>query len=333
MKRIIYILWLMLQVQFILAQDIHFSQFFAAPLQMNPANTGNFTGIWRIGLNYRDQWGSVTIPYRTYDLYSDIVVKPKGAHNKLGLGGFVLNDVAGDGELTTTKAFGSAAYHLRLSEDDSYKLSIGMSGGIVQKQIDFTKLTFDSQWDGYSFDPNLSNNESNIADKLDYLDFSIGALLTASPYLNERYYLGVAAHHVNEPEESFYDVANTIGMRVTVNAGAFFPVNNVINLNPQILFSTQKQAREIILGANASFALSDEGQGKTFFAGAWYRYADAAYLLMGLSMANITFSASYDFNFSGLTVASKTFGGLELALVYTLAKGNKKDPLNCPAYE
>ncbi|HMZ89019.1 MAG TPA: type IX secretion system membrane protein PorP/SprF, partial [Chitinophagales bacterium] len=48
------------------AQDIHFSQFFAAPILVNPANTGNFIGSARIGLNYRDQWGSVTIPYRTF---------------------------------------------------------------------------------------------------------------------------------------------------------------------------------------------------------------------------------------------------------------------------
>ncbi|MFN3939897.1 MAG: PorP/SprF family type IX secretion system membrane protein [Chitinophagales bacterium] len=333
MKSCLCIALCLLRVLFLSAQDMHFSQFFAAPLQMNPASTGNFTGIWRVGLNYRDQWGSVTIPYRTYDLYTDASIQPKSANNNLGLGGYLLNDVAGDGELTTTKAIASAAYHLQLADDDSYKISVGMSGGMVLKQIDFTKLTFDSQWDGHDFDPSLSNNESTISDNLDYLDFSMGAIFTVMPYSKEKYFLGVAAHHVNEPDASFYDVANTIGMRITANAGAFFPLNNAISLHSQVYYSTQKQDREIILGDNASFAVVDTDNAKSFFAGAWYRYADAAWLLMGLSMANITFSASYDFNFSGLTVASHTLGGLELAIVYTLLKGEKKNPLNCPAYE
>lgn len=317
------------------AQDLHFSQFFAAPLLVNPANTGSFTGAWRIGLNYRDQWGSVTIPYRTYDVYTDGAIQPKGAKNRLGIGAYVANDVAGDGELTTTKAIASAAYQISLAEDNSYKLSVGISGGIVQKRFDLNKLVFDSQWDGYGFDNTLPNMENGVADKLDYLDFSVGGMITASPYARERYYLGIAAHHITQPDESFYGNENTIGVRTTVTTGAFFPLNNSMSLNPQLYYSEQKHAREIILGTNASFPLGDKNaEGiKTFIAGIWYRYADAAWLMMGVSLANFTFSASYDFNFSGLTPASNTFGGLELALVYTLAQGNKKDPLNCPAYE
>lgn len=316
-------------------QDLHFSQFFAAPLTVNPANTGSFTGAWRIGLNYRDQWGSVTIPYRTYDIYSDGIVQPKGAKNKLGLGFYMANDVAGDGELTTTKAMGSAAYQLSLSEDNSYYLSIGMSGGIVQKRIDLTKLLFDSQWNGYSFDSNLSNGEDGVADNISYLDFCIGGVLSASPFYGERYYAGIALHHINKPEESFMSENNAIGVRTTATAGAYFPVHRQIKVNPQIFFSTQKNAREIIIGGNISLPLQTGGIeiDNRFFAGMWYRYMDAAWCVLGLTISNLTFSASYDFNLSELTTASRTFGGLELALVYTLSKGNKRDPLNCPAYE
>ena len=55
------------------AQDIHFSQFFATPL-LNPANSGRHDGRWRAGLNYRNQWQSVTAPWRTFDLYGDMRV-------------------------------------------------------------------------------------------------------------------------------------------------------------------------------------------------------------------------------------------------------------------
>lgn len=39
------------------AQDLHFSQFFNAPLLTNPANTGFIPeGDYRIGFNIRNQW-------------------------------------------------------------------------------------------------------------------------------------------------------------------------------------------------------------------------------------------------------------------------------------
>jgi hypothetical protein len=44
------------------AQDIHFSQFFEAPLLRNPSLAGIFTGDLRVQGVYRTQWGSVTVP-------------------------------------------------------------------------------------------------------------------------------------------------------------------------------------------------------------------------------------------------------------------------------
>ncbi len=47
------------------AQDIHFSQFFEAPLLRNPSLAGIFTGDVRVQAVYRDQWNSITDAYRT----------------------------------------------------------------------------------------------------------------------------------------------------------------------------------------------------------------------------------------------------------------------------
>ena len=38
------------------AQDIHFSQFYASPLTLNPAMTGFVNGDCRAGVIYRNQW-------------------------------------------------------------------------------------------------------------------------------------------------------------------------------------------------------------------------------------------------------------------------------------
>src|SRR6186997_1453355 len=50
------------------AQDIHFSQFFEAPLLRNPSLAGIFTGDIRVQAVYRDQWNSVTTAYKTASL-------------------------------------------------------------------------------------------------------------------------------------------------------------------------------------------------------------------------------------------------------------------------
>ena len=44
-----------------LAQDQHFTQFFASPLTLNPALTGTFDGKYRVAFIYRDQE-----PYKTF---------------------------------------------------------------------------------------------------------------------------------------------------------------------------------------------------------------------------------------------------------------------------
>ena len=95
------------------SQDLHFSQFFNSPLTTNPANTGFIPdGNYRIGINYRDQWASIPVPYKTMSAYGDFqLFRDRLEYGWLGLGGVVLRDVAGAGNLTSTKAYASIAYH------------------------------------------------------------------------------------------------------------------------------------------------------------------------------------------------------------------------------
>ena len=99
----------------LVAQDLHFSQFMNSPLVTNPANTGFIPeGDYRIGVNYRNQWSSImAIPYKTMSAFGDIQTMNNDDNTGwLGVGGLVLRDVAGSGNLTSTKIYGSVAYHL-----------------------------------------------------------------------------------------------------------------------------------------------------------------------------------------------------------------------------
>ncbi len=87
------------------SQDLHFSQFFNSPLTTNPANTGFIPdGDYRLGINYRNQWSSIMqVPYKTMSAFGDVqILKNESDNGWMGIGGVILRDVAGSGNLTST---------------------------------------------------------------------------------------------------------------------------------------------------------------------------------------------------------------------------------------
>src|SRR5205085_9109880 len=81
------------------AQDPHFSQFYYSPLTVNPAMTGSIEGTWRVGINYRNQWGSISAPsvYSTPSAFGDFrLFSGRFSGNSMGLGLLLLTDKAGD---------------------------------------------------------------------------------------------------------------------------------------------------------------------------------------------------------------------------------------------
>src|SRR5215207_4039322 len=56
------------------AQDPQFSQFYAAPLYLNPAMAGA-TGQARAGINYRNQWPAIDANFTTMSAYFDYFIE------------------------------------------------------------------------------------------------------------------------------------------------------------------------------------------------------------------------------------------------------------------
>src|SRR5690242_4564402 len=136
------ILCLLLFVTFkVKAQDPHFSQFYMSPLTLNPALTGDMDATYRAGAIYRNQYGSVTIPYVTPSAFFDCdLFKGSDSHSYLGLGFLILDDKAGDGNLSNLTLMFSAAYHQALDENGYFHLNIGLQGGWVQKSVNLNNL-------------------------------------------------------------------------------------------------------------------------------------------------------------------------------------------------
>ena len=322
------------------SQDLHFSQFFNSPLVTNPANTGFIPdGDYRLGVNYRNQWSSImAIPYKTMSVFGDMQVMQNNDNTGwMGLGGVILRDVAGSGNLTSTKVSGSVAYHQLINAGSL--LSLGFNVGWANKQINVTNLKFPDQFDGHFFDNHLSTSVSLDANNINYLDMQVGMNYAYFPTGNMYLNAGFSALHVNRPRETFFSSQQGIDNRVAIRYtgflnGSFMPNNQWI-INPNAYFSLQAKSYEVVLGINAHYNLSGDGE-KELIGGLYYRYKDAVIPMIGLGFKAYTFTFSYDATTSTLGNYNNTRGAFEFSLirqgVVDRYNGNSKESM-CPSFK
>jgi len=322
------------------SQDLHFSQFFNSPLVTIPANTGFIPdGDYRLGVNYRNQWSSImAIPYKTMSVFGDMQVMQNNDNTGwMGLGGVILRDVAGSGNLTSTKVSGSVAYHQLINAGSL--LSLGFNVGWANKQINVTNLKFPDQFDGHFFDNHLSTSVSLDANNINYLDMQVGMNYAYFPTGNMYLNAGFSALHVNRPRETFFSSQQGIDNRVAIRYtgflnGSFMPNNQWI-INPNAYFSLQAKSYEVVLGINAHYNLSGDGE-KELIGGLYYRYKDAVIPMIGLGFKAYTFTFSYDATTSTLGNYNNTRGAFEFSLirqgVVDRYNGNSRESM-CPSFK
>ncbi|MEJ0102633.1 MAG: PorP/SprF family type IX secretion system membrane protein [Bacteroidota bacterium] len=322
------------------AQDLHFSQFFNSPLTTNPANTGFIPdGDYRLGINYRTQWSAImAVPYKTMSAFGDVqVMRDKFENGWIGLGGVVLHDVAGSGNLTSTKVYGSVAYHQMINSGSL--LSLGFNVGWANKQINVSNLKFPDQFDGKFFDNKLPTGVSLTNNNINYFDMQAGMNYAYFP--NDKTYInaGFSAQHVNTPKESFFDSEPTADNRIPIRYIGFlngsFKINDQVIVNPNAYFTTQAKAYEYVLGMNAHYNLSGDGD-YILTAGLYYRSSDAVIPLIGLGYKDYAFTFTYDATISTLSNYNNTRGAFEFSLVrqgiFDTFKGNRRQTL-CPTFK
>ena len=330
--RKIYFILLLLFAKNIIAQDIHYSQFFTSPISLNPAKTGLFNGDWRIGANYKNQWNSIPVAYNTGSIFIDksIGEKRNGLIKRMGIGGFIAQDVAGDGNLSTTKIQLSAAYHQVLDYNEMYFLSGGISIGYVQKHIDFTKLYWGNQWDGTQFNISTNPKEPIRSSSLGYPEINAGVEFSAIVNTEKFLHAGIALYHINKPQETFFSNDNTIGMKPVFNCGASLTYDYDYELFTEFYFSYQKKATETVLSVIGGKNIGSKFIPIYVYAGLMYRYKDALVPVVGYSQNNVRVYLNYDVNLSTLSPYSVARGGIEVSVQYTYQKHKKYSHTKLP---
>ena len=320
------------------AQDLHFSQFFNTPLTTNPANTGFLPeSDYRVGAHYRSQWTSIPVPFRTMSIFGDAqVFRDRFETGWVGLGGVILHDKAGSGNLTSTKVYASAAYHQMLG--NTGLLSAGFNIGWANKRVDITKFTFDNQWNGQFFDIQVPSGELFAVNSINYFDLQFGLNYAYFPTDNIYMHAGFSMHHLNRPRETFFmekpGYDNRIAPRYIAFADAMIKLNDQWILSPGGFFSTQAKAMELTLGLHANYNLSGDGE-QQLIGGLYMRGGDALIPMIGYQWKNIRFMFSYDATTSAFRNYTNIYGATEFALLYNgfydTYQGDKRQTL-CPNF-
>jgi len=333
-QRIIYLLLFLLSVsgqQKLYAQDIHFSQFFEAPLWRNPSLSGIFTGDVRVQAVYRDQWNSVTDAYRTGSVNAEYKMPVGKLNDFVTIGIQALYDRAGTIGWTSTHVLPALNYHKSLSGEKNRYLSLGFMGGLVQRRFDPSKMTTNSQYDNGGLGENLLNTQYRYADGS--VGMSYNSDINDQPANN--FYIGAAYHHFNRPRNSFYR-NNTIELhpKWVFSGGLRMGVADYAFITLQADHSRQGGFSETMGGVLYGLKLGEDPDNPayTIHAGGFLRWNDALVPVIKLDYAPFSVALSYDVNISKLKPSSYGRGGFELSVSYIGFLKRNEGYLLCPKF-
>lgn len=324
------------------AQDLHFSQFYENNIMRNPGLTGIFSGDYKIGVDYRRQWGSITVPFQTVMLNGETKIRINDVNDYVSIGLAAMYDHAGRTGFNSYYLYPALNYNKSLEDDKQSYLSVGVAAGYVQRSVNGTRMVFGDQFVNGAYQQTNTSAENITGNRTQYLDLGVGvsfnSALGAAHQVN--YYLGASAYHINRPKVEFNtsDIYFKMPVKWSANAGMQWMVQEHAVLSAYGNYMRQGANQEIIFGVLASYRTIDMDKKKiaAIYGGVFYRVGDAWIPTIKVDYKNLGFTFSYDVNTSALKTASSTQGGFEISIY---AKGFLNsgpfatDKVRCPRFE
>ncbi|RYF23565.1 MAG: type IX secretion system membrane protein PorP/SprF [Flavobacteriales bacterium] len=243
------------------AQDQLYSQFFNAPIYLNPSLTGQFDGDFRLNMIYRNQWSSLGGDMSYINASADVYV-PKLA------GGVGISFNRGtEGVAYLTKNNIAATYSYSVGDDD-FSASFGLQAGFTNRSIDWSRLVFSDQIDrntGYVPGSISSAQLPDVESKF-FFDPAAGV-----NFIYRNAMVGASMYHINRPDESFSGTQARLPMRIAINASFKMPLSQGLNyleddgafLIPSVVMYRQGNVTSLSAGAQFKY--------RGFNSGIWYR--------------------------------------------------------------
>lgn len=322
------------------AQDVHFSQYFANPVYLNPAYAGTYV-CPRLVTNFRLQWPTLSGKYTSYSASYDQHFEEISG----GIGVLFLGDRAASGGIISTNAVSLIySYNAYLTSKKKSSMRLALQATYQHKRLDFDKCTFEDMIDPkYGF---VYHTQENLPTwNKGVFDFSAGVV-----FYSEHYYGGIAVNHFTQPKESFFDNTGKetyIPMKITANFGAILDIKQNqrteksmgdMSVSPNIIFQYQTR-----FTGGAEYSTINYGMYWTFYPmaiGAWFRQgfsnADAAVFMVGVEQEHFKVGFSYDFTIpSNKANKMGTGGSYEVSALFYLPcpeKTKRIQKISCPKF-
>ena len=304
-----------------LAQDAQLTQFYNAPLYMNPAFAGSIE-LSRVGFNQRIQWPTLAQTVETSSAYYD----NHFANTPHGVGFIAVRSRESIAKLRYT--YLAAQYSSRLELNDSWVFQMGVEGRWFQKDADFEELLFSDQIDlsTGSIAPASAEFIQGQYQKSGF-DLGVGGLLYSGST-----WLGVSVFHLLEPDDSFNGGESNIPRFISLHAGQKFYLKKGRRRNT-LSYSFQERSLSFAFNYKTQGPFSQLDIGiqtylEPFYAGLWYRgiplksvgsinQSESVIILAGVQLREgVNIGYSYDITVSDLRGASGGSHEISISLLF-----------------
>lgn len=327
-------------------QDKHFSQYFNAPLQLNPALSGIIDGSFRVNLNYRDQWnkldgGNYSIIHASGDLNFHNPFRNLKS-DLIGIGTSFYSDKANDFGLQNNELAFVGAYHKNVGKDQY--LSLGIKTGIQQRGINYENVRFEDQYvegQGYSNASREILPESNVS----FAELAIGINYNWNATEDKSFNIGGSLHHITNPDYSYFNkslppniapIKQSLYRLYSVNASASF-YNGKGVITPRFWSLSQGPYFQANLGASYKLPIDLDKTNK-LIAGAYLRGVkntngfglESIIPMVGVELGNVNFTFSYDANTRRFAPSYFQQSVFEFGLTFT-GRANNENNI-CPRF-
>lgn len=302
----------------IIAQDPQYSQYYAAPLYLNPAFTGS-TEFARASVQYRNQWPNLPASMQNALLSYDRHYKQY--HSGVG-GTFLYNKL---GSYSFAKIGASYSYYFY--PNDNTKIRLGLGLDYIRQTAGWNNLVFGDQLNGElgqisnnSFDPTSNSVNSNS------IAANLGGLLQ-----KKNAWLGISGYQLNQPKLGSGFGHDKLQMKISIHGGYKVKLGRPRGLHqklpersysPTFSFYHQGGFNQLSIGSYLTL--------EPIYLGVWYRgipvlgsekgfiNQDAIAILIGVQTNGVKIGYSYDITVSKLTLNSG--GAHELSISYEFGK-------------
>jgi len=299
-------------------QRLHFTQYMVNPYVLNPA-VGGVSGDLEMAVGYRKQWvnfnGGPLSFYFSGHLPIKLRKKPSIKTKSFpfhSVGTFIYKDVTGP--ISKTSALASYSYNIPVFKD--FRLALGLFMGVLQLNLDQSKLKFDQDGEVLKF-----NNKTMP-------DASSGIW-----FYNPKYFFGVSVNQLFMNRLNFYNDFGYMVYHYYLTSGYKIPLGYEIDRNsnynfyliPSFMLKYGGTGTPPSLDLNVKIRYRDQ-----FWTGGSYRVRDSFSFLAGVlfhSKNNGIFEVGYSYDYTISKINHYTSGSHEIIVKYNY---RLKRQIPCP---